>query len=649
MLKLYITVFNSLRQEKEIISHYINGPFLEVQQKMNSLKENVSKMLKDMYEIQQDHQKQHNKDDAISHIRLNFNNNHQKLSKFKSKYRAKSCGINSYVELKKKHLEVMERGSCSSKKNLEMKRVKHAITFMEILEDYNKVQNDVLDNHLQWWKIDQSKNGYGDESRLICIQNLCEDLAVNISLLKQIFVQISCDASLESKEREEIPGVIEQSLLDLKEKVYGEDYQRKLIGNLQPIKKEDLQTKLSMLFYHLVSSTFMVVKQPPQVLRTGSRFTTEVVSLVGTKIFEKTGTTSVTASILPCEEVAELTNPNIEKKNYRTNKWGEINNNIQTFENSARAKFQYLQLKSIKRTKANECVSEDLFSLIFHTKFECQGLEFQLWTPSLPMVVISHDSQRMKSNATIVWSNAGNHPFETQKELPWIQVFEALSSRWRQTCGKPLTNENSYFLACKAFQDNSIDPNELYNRTLSLAQFKRDNLPNSHHTFWEWFNSMMILTKQHLESMWKEGYVIGFISRLTANAMLEDSPEGTFLLRFSDSVLGGVTIGSRQLRSSTNNVRWLAPFTKGELAMRGIADMISDLTYLKTLYPNTPKTCIEKFKCESEKNKDGYLSIKLKCQIVPDDEDTNLLTSISPNKDDTILDLLLDADGFNDF
>ena len=83
--------------------------------------------------------------------------------------------------------------------------------------------------------------------------------------------------------------------------------------------------------------------------------------------------------------------------------------------------------------------------------------------------------------------------------------------------------------------------------------------------------------------------------------------------------------------------------------MRGIADMISDLTYLKTLYPNTPKTCIEKFKCESEKNKDGYLSIKLKCQIVPDDEDTNLLTSISPNKDDTILDLLLDADGFNDF
>ena len=40
------------------------------------------------------------------------------------------------------------------------------------------------------------------------------------------------------------------------------------------------------------------------------------------------------------------------------------------------------------------------------------------------------------------------------------------------------------------------------------------------------------------------------------------------------------------LSLATQSVRWLAPFTKEELAMRGIVDMISDLTYLKTLYPN---------------------------------------------------------------
>ena len=69
--------------------------------------------------------------------------------------------------------------------------------------------------------------------------------------------------------------------------------------------------------------------------------------------------------------------------------------------------------------------------------------------------------------------------------------------------------------------------------------------------------------------------------------------------------------------------------------MRGIVDMMSDLTYLKTLYPSTPMTSIQKFKSEKEKTKDGYISIKLKCQIVPDVEDTNLLKNISPNEDNT--------------
>ena len=68
--------------------------------------------------------------------------------------------------------------------------------------------------------------------------------------------------------------------------------------------------------------------------------------------------------------------------------------------------------------------------------------------------------------------------------------------------------------------------------------------------------------------------------------------------------------------------------------MRGIVNIISDLTDLKNLYPNIPKTCIEKFKIEEEKNKDGYVSIKLKCQIVPDIEDTDLLTKIIPNTED---------------
>ena len=120
----------------------------------------------------------------------------------------------------------MERGSYSSKRNLESKRAKFLITFNKILEEYNQLQNDVLENHLQWWKIDQSKNGFGDENRLICIQKLCEDLAEIILLLKQTADQINWETSLESMEKE----------------------------------------KIAMLFRKLVSDTLMIMKQPPQVL-----------------------------------------------------------------------------------------------------------------------------------------------------------------------------------------------------------------------------------------------------------------------------------------------------------------------------------------------------------------------------------------------
>ena len=125
-------------------------------------------------------------------------------------------------------------------------------------------------------------------------------------------------------------------------------------------------------------------------------------------------------------------------------------------------------------------------------------------------------------------------------------MFQALSREWKQACGEPeLAEENSYYLACKVFQDNNLDIKQYSHMPLDLAKFKKDELPNTAHTFWEWFHSMMCLTEQYLESIWKKGYVNGFVGKKRAEEMLSDKAEGTFLLRFSDSTLGGVTIGSK--------------------------------------------------------------------------------------------------------
>lgn len=200
---------------------------------------------------------------------------------------------------------------------------------------------------------------------------------------------------------------------------------------------------------------------------------------------------------------------------------------------------------------------------------------------------------------------------EKQKEHSWSEVFEVLSNKWKENCSKPLELDDSYYLACMAFQDNNISLIDFNDKRLTFKQLETQNLPNRNHTFMKWFDSMMILTQEYLSALWKEDFVIGFISRHKANAMLEISTEGTFLLRFSESVLGGVTIGQRLAKTSSQSVRWLAPFTKQELALRGIADMISDLSYLKTFYPNIPKSNIEEFKSQRENHNNDFVSINL--------------------------------------
>ena len=72
-------------------------------------------------------------------------------------------------------------------------------------------------------------------------------------------------------------------------------------------------------------------------------------------------------------------------------------------------------------------------------------------------------------------------------------------------------------------------------------------LTGQNFTFWEWFHSMLSLTQQHMEDLWKKGYVMGFVTKAKANSLLLQQPPGTFLFRYSDSRIGGVSIAYLKL------------------------------------------------------------------------------------------------------
>ena len=78
---------------------------------------------------------------------------------------------------------------------------------------------------------------------------------------------------------------------------------------------------------------------------------------------------------------------------------------------------------------------------------------------------------------------------------------------------------------------------------LTWSQFCKETLPDRSFTFWEWFYRILLLTSNHMQRLWKEGYIMGFVAKQAAeNLLLQKGTQGTFLLRFSDSELGGITI-----------------------------------------------------------------------------------------------------------
>ena len=83
---------------------------------------------------------------------------------------------------------------------------------------------------------------------------------------------------------------------------------------------------------------------------------------------------------------------------------------------------------------------------------------------------------------------------------------------------------------------------EINNLILSWPLFCKEALPDRNFTFWEWFHRILILTQTHMQKLWMEGFVMGFVTKQAAETLLLSKPTGTFLLRFSDSELGGVTI-----------------------------------------------------------------------------------------------------------
>ncbi|MGH0156592.1 UNVERIFIED_CONTAM: hypothetical protein FKN15_031763 [Acipenser sinensis] len=417
---------------------------------------------------------------------------------------------------------------------LQKYRLDLAEKHQKTLQLLHKQQTIILDDELIQWKRRQQLSGNGGppEGGLDVVQSWCEKLAeINWQNRQQI------RRAEHLRQQLPIPGPIEELLTDLNKQI-------------------------TDIISALVTSTFIIEKQPPQVLKTQTKFAATVRLLVGGKLNVHMNPPQVKATIISEQQAKAL----LKKENTRNDSSGEILNNNCVMEyhqatGTLSAHFRNMSLKRIKRSdrRGAESVTEEKFTILFESQFSVGGNElmFQVKTLSLPVVVIVHGSQDNNATATVLWDNAfaepGRVPFSVPDKVLWPQLCEALNMKFKaeMQSSRGLSEENLVFLAQKAFSSSSINPEEYRSMTMTWSQFNRVRL-----------------------------CYVPMEARLVWNLM---------------------------------------PYTTKDFSIRSLADRISDLNHLLFLYPDRPKDEVfsKYYTPPLSKAVDGYVKPQIK-QVVPD-------------------------------
>ncbi|XP_021358172.1 signal transducer and activator of transcription 5A-like isoform X4 [Mizuhopecten yessoensis] len=387
---------------------------------------------------------------------------------------------------------------------------------------------------------------------------------------------------------------------------FGQDFPIDVPQGIQDIVSR-LRGSVNNILTGLVRSAFIVECQPPQILKVNNKFTAKVRLMLGNKLKIYMDPRKVTAVLLSERQLSRLQeceNPHLFKENSGKllNDNGRMEYNETTREHSVSLKS--MQLQKINRADRKQNVTEEKFCIVFKSTFQIGNQEQFVWTKSNPIVVIVHGSQECRAMATIMWDNQFAIPerqmFEVPDFVPWPQMCELLSCKFKQMTQRGLGKNDLDYLAHKIFQGGR-DIVDYSPYSITWAQFVKENQQLASgtvsFTFWDWFHSIMKLTRKHLRELWQDRCIVGFISRSKAEQQLLSVDNGNFLLRFSESELGGITVGwvddVAQQQGDENEVKreanFAQPYEADDFCVKSLAERIKDVDKLVYLYPNRPK------------------------------------------------------------
>lgn len=373
------------------------------------------------------------------------------------------------------------------------------------------------------------------------------------------------------------------------------------------------------LFKQLFQNALVVEKQPvmsslaqrPLVLKTGVRFTVTVRFLAN-------------LPELKCQfKVKPVFDKDVEEvktiKGFRQFVFTKDDSKVLdvcTPGGGLMAEFGHMSLKESKaRTKGSTesplLVTEELHVIKFLTDCRFAGLECEIETSSLPVVVVSATNQVPSAWASVMWFNmlSTSEPrnlslFVDAPPLLWEQLSQVLSWQFLSVGHRELDDDQLSML-----RDRIVDDPD------GLVYW---NKFSKNEWMWIWIDRILGLIKRHLKDFWKDGLIMGFVSKAKAKLLLKNKQPGNFVIRFSETYKeGAITFSWVELANGKPVVHPVEPYTNKDLSAESLPDIIKHFSVtepntkpLVYLYPDILKESVfgryYTTSGTSPKNKDGY-------------------------------------------
>ncbi|XP_076809415.1 signal transducer and activator of transcription 5B-like isoform X2 [Clavelina lepadiformis] len=373
------------------------------------------------------------------------------------------------------------------------------------------------------------------------------------------------------------------------------------------------------LICEVARSAFVIEKHPPQVLLLHKIFKSRLRHLAASELKDIANVRFITtANLIDRHTVSAISEQiNITPSGNMINNQAE--SSFSTTSDSILVEMENMRLVSSKHAVVEgERIADEKQCIVFHAEIflKCPSMvqyNVQAKVLSSPVVVISHVKQEADANATIFWDNAFSEqqrtPFEVTRSVQlydllfhldqlWIEELRKIGASKKKNINQShdirgLDDDAKRFLAMKLIGKSagSLNPFSAVNWNM----FQKDKIVpmevKKNFSFWNYFYKIMkLVTCPLICNYWNAGIVMGFIDKATSERLLEQYTSGTFLLRFSQTVLGGLVITFRTENDEGGvKVVHYAPDTVKDFKQCSLADILKKLPHLRFLYPDLKK------------------------------------------------------------